>query len=90
MSEKSPYIPAPGEVLFATVDETLKDFKDLYFSGEFVESVKADVSVNNVTLPFEDYTRLLKRDALLTALEWRGVTTWIGYEEAKKRADDYS
>jgi hypothetical protein len=78
MTEKKPYIPAPGEVLFATIDES------------FELTLEVDAPFNNVTLPFEDYTRLLKRDALLTALEWRGVNTWIGYEEAKKRADDNS
>ncbi|QNH71603.1 hypothetical protein PP938_gp012 [Rhizobium phage AF3] len=55
-----------------------------------VEKSEDHVPLNNVSLPFEDYSRLLKRDALLTALEWRGVSSWIGYEEAKKRAEDYS
>ncbi|QGZ14302.1 host RecBCD nuclease inhibitor [Rhizobium phage RL2RES] len=76
-----------GTLTLKEPDESLVKFEGMVFEGSFSGDVTA---IGHVTLPFEDYTRLLKRDALLTALEWRGVNTWIGYEEAKKRADDYS
>ncbi|QIG69765.1 host recBCD nuclease inhibitor protein [Rhizobium phage RHph_I46] len=49
-----------------------------------------ELTISTATIPYEQYTTLLKREALLTALEFEGVEHWEGYARAKKRAEDNS
>ncbi|QIG68133.1 host recBCD nuclease inhibitor protein [Rhizobium phage RHph_Y68] len=55
-----------------------------------VEIEMAGSVLGTATLPFEEYVHLVKRDAMLTSLEFEGVQKWEGYEKAKKRAEDNS